>query len=665
MRVTLDFETRSACDLKKCGAWVYSEHPTTEPICLWFATGEGRTFLWRPTDPEPPWLRSAIERGAIFEAHNVLFEKGMWKNVMVDRYGWPAIPEEQWFDTMASCARRAIPLDLGDASTVLNLPVVKDYEGQQALMKICKPTGKKKTFNEDPELYARVIDYGKADVLSQQALGRRLGTLEPSEMAIWRLNQRMNARGISLDLRFANDCQAVVDAAMPKLDGAFQKLVGCRAGQRDKVLQWAQQFGVPIPNLKKETVEDLLKKDLPEPLYKALRLRGAITSTSIAKLASMRRVTSGDGRARGLIQYHGATTGRDAGRLLQPQNFPRGTVEFGKDEDGNDVHSWDVLVPAIQTRDAEYVSMLLPADERDPELADLCAPIEAVSSALRFCLVAGPGKMLCSGDLSTIEVRVVLAIAGQRDKLDLIAKKEDPYCNMASTIHGRPIDKKKDPAERQDGKRAVLGLGFQMGADKFQKKDFKDRPIEFVQKVVDLYRKEWAPEVPKLWYGLQEASTKAVWDRRPQEFNGIVYELEDEWLTCRLHSGRKLWYFRPRKVRKEMPWSTEEKPDIRPGWTYLAKKMGRLATIYAYGGLLTENVVQATARDILYERALVADAEGYPLVLTVHDENVTEVDEGRTFESGLQQIMEDAPAWARALGIPLAAEGWTDRRYHK
>ena len=114
-----------------------------------------------------------------------------------------------------------------------------------------------------------------------------------------------------------------------------------------------------------------------------------------------------------------------------------------------------------------------------------------------------------------------------------------------------------------------------------------------------------------------------------------------------------------------MPWSTEEKPDIRPGWTYLAKKMGRLATIYAYGGLLTENVVQATARDILYERALVADAEGYPLVLTVHDENVTEVDEGRTFESGLQQIMEDAPAWARALGIPLAAEGWTDRRYHK
>lgn len=668
MIITLDFETRSYAELKRVGAWVYSEHPTTEPICLWFGLAPNRTFRWLPGDPEPPWLRKAIDGGATFEAHNVLFERGMWENVMVRRYGWPPIPADQWFDTQALCGRRALPLDLLDAGRLLKLPVEKDYDGHQAMLKLCKPTGKKKEYNEDPVLREKVIEYCRTDVLAEMSLRRRLGSLEPREHAIWTLNQRMNMRGLAVDLSLVRDCQTVVDTALPTIGEAFHKIVGCRGSQRDKVLKWVRaRLGKDaVPNLKGETVDHILKDEtLPADVRRALILRKALTASSIAKLDAMRRCTGSDGRARGLIQYHAATTGRDGGRLLQPQNFPRGSVEFGKDEDGRTVEPWDVLVSAIQTRDPDFVRMVLPADDKDPEIAHLVAPIAAVSSALRHCLVAGPGKTFVSGDLSTIELRVVLALAGQRDKLKMIADGADPYSDMASRIYGRPINKHDNPKERQVGKAAVLGLGFQMGVKKFHGKELRDQSVDFAKRIVDTYRYEWAPLVPDLWAGLEEASMKTVMNGRAYEYNGLRYELQDEWLTCLLPSGRKLYYFRPRKAQIEMPWSTPEDPDIRLGWTYLAKKGGRLRTVAAYGGLLAENVTQGLARDIMYDRLLVAEAEGYPLVLTVHDEGVTECDEGSTFDGGFKQIMEEAPPYAAALGIKLATEGWADKRYHK
>ena len=666
MKLTPDFETRSACDLKKAGAWVYSEHPTTEVICLWFCARNDKTFCWLPGDPEPPWLRQAIEDGAVFEAHNALFERAMWTNVMVRQWGWPEVPPEQWRDTMAVCARKALPLDLDKVSRLLSLPVVKDREGSDALKKIMKPNSKGE-WNEDPDLYRQTIAYGETDTRAQMRLGKRLGELEPAELQVWFLNQRMNLRGLAVDLPFAADCQAVFNAATGPLDEEFQALVGCRAGQRDKVLGWIREQGIDFPNLTKETVEEALEGDLPDAVRTALELRGALTSASVKKLASMRACTSGDGRARGLIQYHAATTGRDGGRLLQPQNFPRGSVELGKDDDGNPVPPWEFLVPAIRSRDAAFIGDNLAHLETkvSEEYRALVAPVSAVTSALRHCLIPDPGNLFVSGDFSTIEVRVVLAIAGQTDKLDMIANGVDPYCDMAESIYRRPINKHDDPKERQDGKAAVLGLGFQMGVDKFWRKDFKDRPREVVENIVDIYRTKWAPNVKSLWYGLQDAATRTVWDRRPHEYNGIRYAIEDEWLTCRLPSGRKLYYFRPQKVRRRMPWSTEDNPDIRDGWTYLARKGGQLCTVDAYGGLLTENVVQATARDIMYDRALVADANGFPLVLTVHDELVTETPEAKADWPTLKEIMEEAPPWAKALGIPITAEGWTGHRYRK
>lgn len=675
-RITFDFETRSACDLKKAGAWVYSQHPTTEVLCLWFCSRQGKTHLWRPGDPEPEWLRPQIAAGAVFEAHNVLFEKGIWRHIMVAQHGFPAIPFEQWADTMAACGRRALPLDLNDASRLLALPVVKDAEGHKAMLAICKPH-KTRGFNRDEALLNRVIAYGKDDVLAQAALGRRLGPLEPREQQFWLLNQTMNERGMAIDLAFAADCQATYDAAVAPLAAAFETLVGgSPRSPKVRLLLNAKLkaagVGARFENMQKETVEEALEDwDLPDDVREIVEIRSALTSASVAKLAAMRNCTAADGRARGLLQYHAATTGRDGGRLLQPTNFPRGTVEMGKDADGKKITPISFLVPAIQARAVDLIGMLL-ADNEDhvsEPLRHLIAPVSAVTSALRHCLVAAPGHVLVAGDYSTIEARVVLAIAGQHDRLKLMADGGDPYCDLASIVLGRKITKADNPRERQDiGKPTVLGCGFQMGAPKFHQKYMKKAPFEDAQKCVDVYRKEWAPEVPKLWYGLQEAAVRAVWDRRPQEFRGITYQIEDQWLTCRLHSGRKLYYFDPRKEQRPMPWSTPEEPDIRPGFTYLAKKLGRIVRVSAYGGLLTENVVQATARDVMYDRAMILEAEGFPLVLNVYDENVAEVPEARADPKLMEQIMISAGtdiAWVKELGIPIGAEAWSGKRYKK
>ncbi len=653
----IDFESKSNCDLKAAGAYVYSEDPTTDVICMSYKIGDAATKTWIKGDPPPTDLFEAIEEGCWVVAHNNLFDKSFWVNVMVSRYGWPEIPDEQWFDTMASCARKAIPLDLETACKVLRVSVQKDMEGNAALKKIMKPNPKTGEWNKDPELYQKVYDYCPIDVEATHGVLGRLGALEPREMEIFQLSQKMNWRGLRLDLDFASDCQAVIDGAIPPLREAFEELVGCKAGSHVKVRTWVNDHfpgREMFDDLKAETVEHALENwELPPDVVKALELRKAVTSSSVAKLKSMRACCSADGRARGLIQYHGATTGRDAGRLLQPQNFPRGTIDCGEDENGDPVTPWSVTVPVIQSRDHEFVTAMFGCS------------VQAVQSALRHCLVAAPGHVLVAGDFSTIEARIVLCLAGQYDKIEVMKAGGDIYCDMAEAIFDRPVSKKTDPEERQTGKNSVLGLGFQMGAKKFRQRYAKTKELDFAKDVVNTYRNEWAPLVPKLWEGLYNASLETVWTGRTHSHAGCTFRMTDGWLTCEMPSGRKLYYFKPRKTQRHMPWSTEEKPDIRPGWSYLVKRQGVMVTNHAYGGLLTENIVQALARDLLYDRAPVAEREGYPLVLTVHDELVCEVPEGYADPDVLGQIMEDAPRWAIELGIPVAAECWAGDRYRK
>ena len=661
--VCLDFETASAVDLKKAGAWRYAEDPTTEILCAAFAFGddpeEGRYYIWKPrqhrmiTEAGSYLAQAATDPDVTFIAHNTSFEKAIWRNIMVPEYGFPDIPNSRWHDTMAMAAMRVLPQELEHCVQVLGLGEQKDTDGSRLTRSLSKPR-KDGSYDRSPATLTRVEEYCAQDIRTEVALHKRLGWLPPGERSVWLLDQRINERGVRLDLEFIRAAQKIVDEASAPLLQEFKRLTGVNVTQGEKFKSWLGAQGITVGSLDKEHVAALLGGDiddedletlevapdyeLSDPVRRALSIRQLIGSASVKKLARMETCVCADGRARGLLQYHGAGPGRWAGRLLQPQNFPRGTLK----EDG-EATPVDTVVDTILTGDHEYVDLILGP------------PVEAVVSALRHAIISDEDRRLVVGDFATIELRVNLALAGQQDKIDLLAAGLDPYVDMASQIYKRPIDKKKDPAERQTGKNSVLGLGFQMGAPKFRLRYAKDQPIEFCNNVVRVFRKEWAPLVPSNWYDLDAAAIDAVHRKRPCEAHGVLYQLEDGWLTARLPSGRKLWYFNPRPIRKAMPW---DETDIRLAFTYQAMKKGQWATIDAFGGLLTENVVQALARDLMVAAMFKCEKNGLPVVLTVHDEIVTEPLVADADPKALEQIMQDRPDWAIAMNIPVKAECW-------
>ena len=391
--------------------------------------------------------------------------------------------------------------------------------------------------------------------------------------------------------------------------------------------------------------EGALYSEMPAKVRRALEIRQLVGSASIKKLARMELCVGADERARGLLQYHGAGTGRWAGRLFQPQNFPRGSLSADP----------EALVDAIMTGEYEYVEALFgPA-------------VEVVVSSLRHAIIAAPRRALVVGDFAGIEARVVLALAGQHDKTALMAGGKDVYLDMAEDIYKAPrgsLNKKEHGALRQIGKNTVLGCGFQMGWRKFKTRYCPDQTDEFAQGVIVAYRKTWAPLVPDLWKsGDCRARNGAHW--RAPRVRRRQYAIDGEWLTARLPSGRKLWYFQPEECRKEMPWSTPDEPDIRLAWRYKVKKMGHWRHVDAFGGLLTENVVQALARDLRVAAMFKCESNGIPIVLTVHDEIVGEPRTQDADPLALEQILCDSPPWARQIQVPVAAECWVGDRYKK
>lgn len=656
-----DYETASACDLKAAGADAYSEDPTTEVLCLVIRASTGERVTWIPGQPRPEIWERALREGWMFVAHNCRFERAITRNIMVAQWGWPDVPLEQWHDTLARCANLVIPQKLEKAAGVLGLVQQKDMEGSRLTLSMSKVNRKGYFPERTPAILTRIAEYCAQDTETQFELHQRIGWLSKGERAVWLLNQRVNDRGIKLDMPLVRNMKKIVDEASAPLQDRFIELTGFGINQGAKVKEWITDQGVEIENLQKETIAKLLGKDVDgevddDTLFKgfeqmpllgamnpevreALEIKQLIGSSSIKKLDRMLKCVGSDGRAHGLLQYHGTGPGRQAGRLFQPHNFPRGTIKGDQEQ----------FLAALNTGDWQYVQ------------AVLGPPVETVVSSLRYTMVADDGRCYVSGDYSGIQARVVLALAGQWDKVKLMASGADVYCDMASQIYKETVTK-KDTEKRQTGKNSVLGLGFQMGAPKFHWKYCPEQPLEFAQLVVNTYRKEWAPGVPKVWYGLQDAAVRAVWDGGVHEAYGMEYRMEDRWLTCRLPSGRKMWYFDAKPIRKAMPW---DKDDIRQAFQYRATKTGQLRTIDAFGGQLTENVVMGIERDLMTASQFKCEREGMPLILEVHDENLTEPLIANDVEERLRQIMVDIPPWAIDMGIPVAVDVWSNDRYRK
>ncbi len=633
---SLDFETRSPVKLRKAGLYVYAEHPQTEIMCMAWAVGPASPQLWLPGQPLPEEFVDHVASGGGLRAWNAAFERIVWLHKLPWPYDLPAL--SAWTCTAAEAAAMALPRALGKCAKVLRIDEQKDAAGHRLMMKYSRPRKVDEngtiTWWKDPGDLQALYRYCEQDVVVERAIGKRLLRLVPRERELWLLDQRINDRGIRIDTGLVNAGLAAVARETGRANARIQVITAEDSISVTKVAaltKWLQERA-DVPNLRKETVKDLLEGELPEDVREVLELRADVGRTSAAKYAKVEEVLCSDKVARGLTLYHGASTGRWTGRLLQPHNFPRPEID-----------------------PAPFLSRVL---NHEWALIEMEEPLmKVVVSSLRGIFIPSRGDYY-TFDFAQIEARVLGWLAGE-------PYEEKEYERMGSAIYGLPLSEiTKDGIERQIGKNAVLGAGFGMGWKRFQEQVFEQTglhiPDDLAKKAIDTYRSVKAGIV-EYWSRIEDAAFRAM--QNPGEIVnecGVRYVWRGQFLWCVLPSGRPLAYARPRVEMRETPWGA-----MQPALSYMGvdsrKSARKWERIFTYGGMLTENVVQAIARDMLAEAMLRVEAAGYRTVLTCHDEVLAEKEGGDLSE--FLALARERPAWA--LSCPIEVEGWTGSRWRK
>ncbi len=718
-QVSLDFETRSAAELKRTGTFRYAEDASTDVLCLAFAFDEEEdVLLWHPAFPSAGIAEEGVEHlerlaryvrdGALMWAWNAMFERCVWEMVLRRRVpGMPPVPPGSWRCSAALAATYALPRKLEECSPALGLPVRKDASGKRLLAKLSKPRKPSKKdpragWNEDAADLTGLFSYCRQDVRTERAIKGQLRDWPAPELAMWQLDQTINLRGIQLDremahaaLRLAKEARAVADDRIRRL--TLGSVPGCT--KRADLMTWLEQDrGVVLPNLQKQTLERLLGSDeeeeedaapdfsaderpvedakveakieLPPDVREVLRLWLSTNRSSTKKYLAMLERVCLDGRIRDTLRYHGASTGRWAGQGIQVHNFPRGSLgKLGKKTSKAAVV--DAACRDVRERSRGDVEMIW---------GDV---MDVLATTARSALVAAPGHDLVVADFAAIEARGTFWAAGDEPALEVMRKSDrgegpDIYRVQAGEIYALdPTTIGKDSDQRQLGKKAVLGLGYQMGGPKFQFTCTQDRidiPLAFACRVVKVYRESHL-EVVALWKELEALAIEAVrrgpdapplWDSR----HITAWAVRGRFLHCRLPSGRLLSYYRPWVTIEPFVWTdpeTGEKKNMGMrdklnfwGIDTYTKKWSPQKT---YGGKLTENVVQALSRDLMAAAMPRCEDAGYPVILTVHDEVVSEVPRGFGSVKEFEGLVATTPAWAD--GLPVVAEGWRGPRYRK
>lgn len=714
-RATIDFETRSAASLKAVGTWRYSIDPTTSILCLAFRLPyweEERTSLWHPAfrhlgiDESDNWddiaeLVGWIAADGLIEAHNVFFEYCLWNNILEPRHGFPSIPLKSWRCSAAKAASYALPRGLDDAASALHLSVRKDAEGSKVMRKVSSPRKSLKKerdqwakagitppavlWHESRELFEVLWKYCRIDVVVEERVSESLIDLNAEETDTFLLDLEINARGFQLDVAGVARALELIAAETTLLNAELAVVTNGyveKASQRENMKLWLATEGLHLADTQGATLDDVLAGTRLTPnARRAVELMRALGRSSTAKYHAMDYwLDPADGRVRGGLLYHGASTGRWSGKGVQPHNFPRLSPKR-KDQKDDDPKDIEVLWDALLQQDRPYI------------LKYWKGVMEALSAGLRGAIIAKAGHQLYVADFAGIEARVLLWCAGDERGLDLFRKKVDPYCDMAESIFHRPVAK-ADKLERGIGKIAILGLGYQMGAGAFtglcevakspipedcwceecgkgskahrkenhpfQWEDGQDEDTVTGVKVVAAYREKYH-RVATMWADNEASAIAAVESRSPVHCGKVRWLYEAPFLYCELPSGRRLAYMEPRVKLTMMPWGKEKAVLSHMGVNPVTRQWQRLTV---YGGLLTENIVQAVARDLMACGMHRAEATGmYRIVLTVHDELVAEAPLGAGSVKEFELLMSALPPWA--YGCPVDAEGWAGPRYRK
>lgn len=688
-----DCETFSECDLKVHGTHRYAEHPSTEITVAQWAIDDGQPFVADCTNEQDirnltvmRWLQ---DHRVTVIAHNSAFDRTLL------RHCWGIdVPVERWQDTMIQAMAHGLPGSLDKIGQIVGLDAdqAKDKRGRELIQLFCKPrpknsTLRRATHESHPKEWAEFLEYSRQDIVAMRAIGARLPTwnyrARHPELGLWHLDQRINDRGVAVDLGLA---RAAIDAVALEQKRLKSEVVEAtdglvtNASQRDNLLAYiCAEYNVDLPDLKADTLRRRIEDpDLPEGVKLLLSIRLEATKTSTAKYKALVSATSEDGRLRNTLQFAGAQrTARWAGRIFQPQNLPRPSYGFDGD-------AQDLGIEALKTGCADLVSDSV---------------MQLTADCIRGCIVAPPGKKLVISDLSNIEGRGLAFLAGERWKLKAFAEfdagtGEDLY----KVAYGRSfnIDPKEATGQkRQIGKVMELGLGYEGGVAAFltfaavYNMDLQDlakavwatasrealedalgvwkwasskkRTLGLPQDVYvacEILKRAWRdahPQTTALWHAAGDSVRAAI--KNPGETFPIGEHLkarrDGAWLRIRLPSGRYLCYINP-KVDDDGQISYF-------GVNQYTRQWGPIKT---YGGKLIENCTQAFARDILASSMPLIEACGYEIVLSVHDELLTECPDHSDFSvDALSKMMSHAPAWAK--GIPLAAAGFETYRYRK
>jgi DNA polymerase bacteriophage-type len=646
--IHLDIETFSSVDLKTCGVYRYTSSPDFQIMLLAYAFDNGpvKVVEWDELTVPSEVMEAFHDPETIKYAHNAAFERLCFRAIGID------IPVEQWRCTAVKAAYCGLPMALGQLSIALKLGEKgKLSTGQSLIRYFCmpaKPTkangGRTRNLpHHNPQKWAEFKTYVKYDVISEMEVHSLLKpfTMPSSEWRAYQLDQHINDRGIRIDTGMAGKAIEIDTINTEQLRNRAKALTGLdNPNSPSQLRDWiCSRLQKEIKSLAQEAVKNLLDQTEDRTAREVLTIRQKTSRTSIKKYAAMLACAGKDNRARGLFQFYGAgRTGRWAGRLIQLQNLPRNYMD-------------DLAQARSFVAAGDYDSLEMLYDISD-----------TLSQLIRTALVPSEGRVFAVADFSAIEARVIAWLAGENWRLEVFRTHGKIYEASASKMFNVPIEQiGKGSDLRSKGKVAELALGYQGGVEALRKMGGEKMGLsdEDMEIIVAKWRAA-NKNITALWSDFQKLALEAIRGKcvRKHAGTGIVFKVADGALKIQLPSGRELIYWNAQVCSNRFG---------REGIRYrrIDQTIRQWVWIDTYGGKLTENIVQAIARDLLLHSMFKLEKYGVPIVAHIHDEVVCEID---TWEqaSSLEQIidlMSVSPEWAADL--PLGADGYTCEFYKK
>ena len=652
--ITIDIETKSDKDISKCGIYAYTDTPYFDILLFAYSIdGQPVQVIDTANGEEIPEniLAALVDENVIKKAFNVNFERVCLSKYL--RKNYPqyfqsySIDEdtvgdflnpESWHCSMIHARTLGLPSSLAEVGKVLGIEQQKMTEGKALIKFFCVPydtvDGVPQFHNpkDYPDKWEIFKAYNKRDVEAELEIDRKLSRF-PVPDFIWQefyLDQEINDRGILVDMQLADKAICLDAEAKEELTTEMQRLTGVEnPNSVYQLLGWLETQGYKSDSLGKTQVQELIKT-AKEPVKSVLQMRLQLSKSSVKKYTAMKNTACSDNRARGMFSFYGASrTGRWAGRNVQLQNLPQNHLP--------DLTEARELVKYSSFEDIQMLYDDVP---------------DTLSQLIRTAFIPRQGMKFIVADFSAVEARVIAWLAGEEWRMKAFANGEDIYCASASKIFGVPVVKHGINGHlRQKGKVAELACGYGGSVGAMKAMGGAEMSDAELKQLVTDWRTA-SPHIVQLWWDVENAAIKAVRDKTETETHGIHFSYESGFLFIRLLSGRRLAYVKPRIEPNRFGGDSITYEGIGTN-----RKWERLET---YSGKLVENIVQATARDLLFYS--MQTLSQYFIVGHIHDEMIIECPKDTKLEEICQQLAR-TPDWAK--GLLLRADGYECSFYKK